>query len=293
MVQVPDALDCLNLSQPDRSIIFRDETNRKAQPIDEEFGIFPMKTASKTTSKTIVNLIAAGSLLFLTSYQIWGQSAVSASSVKPTSSQKKNLTQSSPTPTPTDAVPSTPVPPAGTGGGTVPSVPATPDGSSGTTPSTDVPATAAPSPSPSPSSPAATTGDTIVGVASGNTKLKTLTAAIKAAGLEETLAGEGPFTVFAPTDKAFAALPPGTVDELLKPENKDKLAQLLTYHVVSGKLESAALKSGDVSSVLGKAIAIKVENKKVMVNEAKVTKADVPASNGVIHLIDKVILPSS
>jgi uncharacterized surface protein with fasciclin (FAS1) repeats len=245
-----------------------------------------MKTASKTTPKTIVNLIAAGSLLFVTSYQIWGQSAVSASSVKSTSSQKKTLTQST-TPAPTDAVPNAPVPPAGSGGGTVPSVPAAPDGSSGTTPSSDVPATA-----PSSSSPAAATGDTIVGVASGNKQLKTLTAAIKAAGLEETLAGEGPFTVFAPTDKAFAALPPGTVEELLKPENKDKLAQLLTYHVVSGKLESASLKSGDVSSVLGKAIAIKVQNKDVMVNEAKVIKADVPASNGVIHLIDKVILPS-
>jgi uncharacterized surface protein with fasciclin (FAS1) repeats len=239
-----------------------------------------MKTTSKTTPKTIVNLMAAGSLLFITSYQIWGQSAVSASSVQPTSSPKKTLTQSQTTPAPTDTVPSTP-----SGGVTVP------NGSSGTTPSSDVPVPATPAPS-SPG-PAAATGDTIVGVATGNKQLKTLTAAIKAAGLEETLAGEGPFTVFAPTDKAFAALPPGTVDELLKPENKDKLAQLLTYHVVSGKLESTSLKSGDVSSVLGKAIAVKVENKKVMVNEAKVTKADVPASNGVIHLIDKVILPSS
>jgi uncharacterized surface protein with fasciclin (FAS1) repeats len=243
----------------------------------------------KTASKTIVNLIAAGSLLFAASYQIWGQSAVSASSVQPTSSPKKTLTQSPATPAPTDPVPATPAPPAGSGGGTMPSVPAAPDGSGGTTPSTDAPATAAPSSS----GPAAAAGDTIVSVATGNKQLKTLTAAIKAAGLEETLAGEGPFTVFAPTDKAFAALPPGTVDELLKPENKDKLAQLLTYHVVSGKLESAALKSGDVSSVLGKAIAIKVDNKKVMVNEAEVIKADVPASNGVIHLIDKVILPSS
>jgi uncharacterized surface protein with fasciclin (FAS1) repeats len=245
-----------------------------------------MKTTSKTTPKTIVNLMAAGSLLFITSYQIWGQSAVSASSVQPISSPKKTLTQSQTTPAPTDTVPSTP-----SGGVTVPSAPAAPDGSSGTTPSSDVTVPATPAPS-SPG-PAAATGDTIVGVATGNKQLKTLTAAIKAAGLEETLAGEGPFTVFAPTDKAFAALPPGTVDELLKPENKDKLAQLLTYHVVSGKLESTSLKSGDVSSVLGKAIAVKVENKKVMVNEAKVTKADVPASNGVIHLIDKVILPSS
>ena len=129
-------------------------------------------------------------------------------------------------------------------------------------------------------------------IASGNKKLKTLTAAIKAAGLEETLSGEGPLTVFAPTDEAFAALPPGTLDALLKPENKEKLAQLLTYHVVSGKVESTTLKSGDVPSLLGKPITVKVEGKKIMINEATVTKADVPASNGVIHLIDKVILPS-
>jgi uncharacterized surface protein with fasciclin (FAS1) repeats len=86
-------------------------------------------------------------------------------------------------------------------------------------------------------------------------------------------------------------LPPGTLDALLKPENKEKLAQLLTYHVVSGKVESATLKSGDVPSLLGKPITVTVKGKKVMVNEATVTKADVPASNGVIHLIDKVILP--
>jgi uncharacterized surface protein with fasciclin (FAS1) repeats len=248
-----------------------------------------MKTTSKTTPKTIVNLIAACSLLFATGYQIWGHSAVSASSTQPTSSPKKTLTQSQTAPAPTDAVPNTPVPPAGGGDVTVPSTPAAPNGSGGTTSSPDVPATAAPSSS----GPAAATGDTVVGVATGNKQLKTLAAAIKAAGLEETLAGEGPYTVFAPTDKAFAALPPGTVDELLKPENKDKLAQLLTYHVVSGKLESASLKSGDVSSVLGKVIAVKVQDNKVTVNEAKVIKADVPASNGVIHLIDKVILPSS
>ena len=137
----------------------------------------------------------------------------------------------------------------------------------------------------------AATGKTIVSIASSNKKLKTLTAAIKAAGLEETLSGEGPFTVFAPTDEAFAALPPGTLDALLKPENKEKLAQLLTYHVVSGKVESTTLKSGDVPSLLGRPITVTVKGKKVMVNEATVTKADVPASNGVIHLIDKVILP--
>ena len=170
----------------------------------------------------------------------------------------------------------------------MPEAPAAPATGGGTVTAPD-PATP---PSSSPPGPAAATEDTIIGVATGNKQLKTLTAAIKAAGLEETLSGKGPFTVFAPTDKAFAALPPGTVDELLKPENKDKLVQLLTYHVVSGKMDAASLKSGDVPSLQGKPIAVKVQNKTVMVNEATVTQADVPASNGVIHLIDKVILPS-
>jgi uncharacterized surface protein with fasciclin (FAS1) repeats len=169
----------------------------------------------------------------------------------------------------------------------MPAAPSTPASGGGTVTSPD-PTTSAPS-SPEP---AAATGETIIGVATGNKQLKTLTAAIKAAGLEETLSGKGPFTVFAPTDKAFAALPPGTVDELLKPENKDKLVQLLTYHVVSGKLDAASLTSGDVPSLQGKPITVKVQSKKVMVNEATVTQADVPASNGVIHLIDKVILPA-
>jgi uncharacterized surface protein with fasciclin (FAS1) repeats len=243
--------------------------------------------------KTIFNLIAAGSVLCAICYPVWGPSVVSASSAEPTSSKKKTLTQTPTTPTPTDAAPTAPVSPASGGGGggdmKMPSTPTAPDASGGgTVPSSETPATAAPSTA----DPTAATGETIIGVASANKQLKTLTAAIKAAGLEETLSGKGPFTVFAPTDKAFAALPPGTVDELLKPENKDKLAQLLTYHVVSGKVESTALKSGDVPSVLGKPITVKVEGKKVMVNEASVIKADVPASNGVVHLIDKVILPS-
>jgi uncharacterized surface protein with fasciclin (FAS1) repeats len=234
----------------------------------------------KTTSKKIFNLIVASSMLFAASYQVWDHAAVSASPGQSATSPKKTLTQ-----TPADPVPTDPAMPGS--GVKMPATPSTPASGGGTITSPE-PAT----PAPSSPEPAAATGETIIGVATGNKQLKTLTAAIKAAGLEETLSGKGPFTVFAPTDKAFAALPPGTVDELLKPENKEKLVQLLTYHVVSGKMDAASLKSGDVPSVQGKPITVKVESKKVMVNEATVTKADVPASNGVIHLIDKVILPA-
>jgi uncharacterized surface protein with fasciclin (FAS1) repeats len=135
------------------------------------------------------------------------------------------------------------------------------------------------------------TGD-IVDVAAGAGSFKTLVAAVKAAGLVETLKGEGPFTVFAPTDEAFAKLPEGTLEELLKPENKDQLVGILTYHVVPGKVDSkkvVGLKSA--KTVNGKEVAIKVDGKTVMVGEAKVVKADVEASNGVIHVIDTVLLP--
>ncbi len=241
-----------------------------------------MKTTSKTTSKTIFNLVAAGSMLFVISYQIWGKPAAVLASSMPIAAplQKKILTQAPAAPsTPSAPVESTTPPPSVDGGDM--KIPSASEGG-GTMPTSETPSVPS----------AAATGKTIVSIASSNKKLKTLTAAIKAAGLEETLSGEGPFTVFAPTDEAFAALPPGTLDALLKPENKEKLAQLLTYHVVSGKVESTTLKSGDVPSLLGKPITVKVEGEKIMVNEATVTKADVPASNGVIHLIDKVILPS-
>ncbi|OUC16120.1 MAG: hypothetical protein B0A82_03405 [Alkalinema sp. CACIAM 70d] len=132
---------------------------------------------------------------------------------------------------------------------------------------------------------------TIVDVAGSSESFKTLTAAIQAAGLTETLSAEGPYTVFAPTDAAFAALPKGTVEKLLKPENKQQLIKLLTYHVVPGIGMSETLKSGQVKSVEGQPITLKVDAKGVMVNNAKVTSADIKASNGVIHAIDKVILP--
>ncbi len=119
----------------------------------------------------------------------------------------------------------------------------------------------------------------------------TLAAALTAAGLVETLKGPGPFTVFAPTDEAFAALPAGTVDDLLKPENKDKLTAVLTYHVIPGKVMSTDLTNGmKAKTVNGAEVTITTEGG-VKVNDANVTTADIAASNGVIHVIDKVILP--
>jgi uncharacterized surface protein with fasciclin (FAS1) repeats len=119
----------------------------------------------------------------------------------------------------------------------------------------------------------------------------TLVAAVKAADLVDTLKGDGPFTVFAPTDDAFAALPAGTVDDLLKPENKDKLVAVLTYHVVPGKVMSTDLSDGMMAkTVEGSEVTIDLDNG-VMVNDATVTTADIATDNGVIHVIDKVILP--
>jgi uncharacterized surface protein with fasciclin (FAS1) repeats len=132
----------------------------------------------------------------------------------------------------------------------------------------------------------------IVAVASGNADFSTLVAAVKAAGLVETLQGAGPFTVFAPTNAAFAALPAGLVDKLLLPANKAVLVQILTYHVVGAKVMAADVKAGDATSVEGSPIAITIEGGTVMLNgSAKVVATDVAASNGVIHVIDQVILP--
>jgi uncharacterized surface protein with fasciclin (FAS1) repeats len=127
-------------------------------------------------------------------------------------------------------------------------------------------------------------------VAAGN--FKTLAAALKAGGLVDTLKGEGPFTVFAPTDDAFAKLPAGTVDELLKPENKEKLKSILTYHVVAGKTMAKDVAGMSAAkTVNGKDLKFKTVDGKVKVNGATVTTADVAASNGVIHVIDTVLLP--
>jgi uncharacterized surface protein with fasciclin (FAS1) repeats len=136
-----------------------------------------------------------------------------------------------------------------------------------------------------------TMAGTIVEVAAGNPDFSTLVAAVKAAGLVDTLNSAGPFTVFAPTNAAFAKLPAGTVQSLLKPENKDKLTAILTYHVVAGKVMAAdvvKLKSAD--TVNGKAVAIDA-SMGVKINDANVTATDIKASNGVIHVIDTVLIP--
>jgi uncharacterized surface protein with fasciclin (FAS1) repeats len=135
------------------------------------------------------------------------------------------------------------------------------------------------------------TAGTIVDVAVGAGNFSTLVAAVTAADLVDTLNGEGPFTVFAPTDEAFAALPAGVLDALLLPENKALLAQILTYHVVAGKVMAADVTDGDVATVEGSTVALSTANG-VTVNGANVVSADVPASNGVIHAIDAVILPA-
>lgn len=133
---------------------------------------------------------------------------------------------------------------------------------------------------------------TIVDVAVEAGSFTTLVAAVEAAGLAETLSGEGPFTVFAPTDEAFAALPPEIVEALLLPENQDVLAEILTYHVVSGEVLAADVTAGEVATVQGEEITLAVDDG-VTVNGANVIATDVLASNGVIHVIDAVIIPPS
>ncbi|MBW4664988.1 MAG: fasciclin domain-containing protein [Chroococcus sp. CMT-3BRIN-NPC107] len=170
----------------------------------------------------------------------------------------------------------------------------TPETSPATTPETSpAPAPDATTPAPTEGAPGASTGtENLVALAAANGSFKTLTAALKAADLTATLEGAGPFTVFAPTDQAFAALPQEALQELLKPENKALLVKILTYHVVPGKVASTDLKSGAVKSVEGGSINVKVDSATgVSVNEAKVVQPDIQASNGVIHVIDKVILP--
>ena len=132
---------------------------------------------------------------------------------------------------------------------------------------------------------------TIVEVAVGAGSFTTLVAAIEAAGLVDVLSGDGPFTVFAPTDDAFAALPEGLLDALLLEENREVLVQILTYHVVGAEVFSADVTTGDVASVEGSTIAVEVTDAGVTVNGANVIAVDVEASNGVIHVIDQVILP--
>ena len=137
---------------------------------------------------------------------------------------------------------------------------------------------------------AATEPGTIVEVAQANADFSTLVAAVTAAGLAETLSGEGPFTVFAPTNAAFEALPEGLLDKLLLPENKDTLVKILTYHVLASKVMAADVMAGDVTTVEGSKATISTDGG-VKIGDANVTATDVEASNGVIHVNDKVIVP--
>jgi len=134
--------------------------------------------------------------------------------------------------------------------------------------------------------------NTVVDIAVGSQDHTTLVAAVTAAGLVETLKGAGPFTIFAPTNAAFAALPAGTVDNLLKPENKEKLTSILTYHVVAGNVMSAQLTDGQkVATLNGQELTVAIKGDVVTINGAKVIKADLAGSNGVIHVVDGVIQP--
>lgn len=134
--------------------------------------------------------------------------------------------------------------------------------------------------------------NTVVDIAVGSPDHTTLVAAVSAAGLVETLSGDGPFTVFAPTNAAFAALPAGTVDNLLKPEMKDQLTGVLTYHVVAGNVMSSDLSDGQVVTTLnGQELKVSIKDGKVMINGANVIAADLAGSNGVVHVIDSVLMP--
>ncbi|MBN3927023.1 fasciclin domain-containing protein [Nostoc sp. NMS4] len=178
-------------------------------------------------------------------------------------------------------------PPYNRGGNAAPSEPAP------STPST-TPETQPTTPSTTPPGPGASDnqGKNLLALAESNASFTTLTKALKAAGLAGALQGKDNLTIFAPTDAAFAKLPPDALQELLKPDNKEVLLKILTYHVVPGKVLAADLKSGEVKSLEGGTINIKVDPATgVTVNDAKVTQADITGSNGVIHAIDQVILP--
>ncbi|AFY82506.1 fasciclin domain-containing protein [Oscillatoria acuminata] len=142
-----------------------------------------------------------------------------------------------------------------------------------------------------PESTTAMSQQTIAEIAAGSDSFTTLTTALEVAGLTDTLSGEGPFTVFAPTDEAFAALPEGTLEQLLQPENRALLVEILTYHVVEGSVMSGDLSTTEVPSVEGRSINVTVDEGSVRVNSANVVQADIEASNGVIHVIDQVIIP--
>lgn len=134
-------------------------------------------------------------------------------------------------------------------------------------------------------------GESIVEVAEANGSFDTLVSAIQTAGLEETLSAEGPYTVFAPTDEAFAELPEGTVEKLVMPENREALGQILAYHVVPGEVDAADIQPGALGTVEGSEVEVSVDPVGVTVNGANVVQPDVTADNGVIHVVDTVLLP--
>ncbi|MEH2231776.1 MAG: fasciclin domain-containing protein [Nostoc sp.] len=179
-------------------------------------------------------------------------------------------------------------PPYNRGGGSVtPVTPSEPTPVTPGTPPTETPTTTPPKPGAS-----SNQGKNLLALAESNASFTTLTKALKAAGLSATLQGKDNLTIFAPTDAAFAKLPADALQELLKPDNKEVLLKILTYHVVAGKVLSTDLKSGEVKSLEGGTINVKVDPATgVTVNDAKVTQADITGSNGVIHAIDQVILP--
>ena len=207
--------------------------------------------------------------------------AVVAKDVKPTPT-----VPSTPRPMPSAApIPSTPMPsmtpmPSTTPMPSMPPMPSTPPLGNPEMPGMPMPEAEKP------------ISNTIVDVASGAGSFNTLVTAVKAADLVETLSSSGPFTVFAPTDAAFKALPPGVLDKLLLPRNKATLVKVLTYHVVSGAVESSTLKSGKVKTVEGSSVMVKIGKAgTVMVDKATVKAVDIGASNGIIHVIDQVMLP--
>ena len=134
---------------------------------------------------------------------------------------------------------------------------------------------------------------TIVQVASGADQFKTLVQAVQAANLVDALSAPGPLTVFAPTDAAFADLPAGVLEALLRPENRPLLTEILTYHVVPGRVTAASLRSGSVTTLQGSGIAVNVTPERVVVNNGSVTTADIAASNGVVHEVNRVLIPES
>lgn len=235
----------------------------------------------KSLLKQVVNLVGVVGASILVSFPAGAQQSGGPLNPRPSIFDEPpyNRSRTGTTPTP-EASPTTPPP-------------ETPP----TTPPTETPPEASPTTptAPTPESPegaSGTSSDTVAGVAASSDSFKTLTAALKVAGLTETLSGKGPFTVFAPTDAAFAALPQDALQELLKPENKDILVKILNYHVVPGSVTSGDLKSGEVKTVEGGAINVQADpSKGVTVNDAKVVQPDIQASNGVIHAIDKVMLP--